>query len=140
MFNFFTRQVQRFSREISNFKFQISKTKPPTSDCPSVVLVLGSAVCVAHKRVIFVHGGGGLVHYAQRRSWVVLRSCPAPLANEVPDWETGSRPRKLPCPRWLWCVAKRNRVLGSVFALFCFWTRNFLLAGYENCPYFDTFL
>ena len=42
-----------------NFKFQISKTKLPTSDCPRVVLVLGSAVCVARKRVIFVHEGGG---------------------------------------------------------------------------------
>ena len=65
---------------VRNFKFQISKTKPPTSDCPSVVLVLGSAVCVAHKRVIFVHEGGGLVHYS-----AVVGSCcaPAPLLSQT---------------------------------------------------------
>ena len=66
-----------------NFKFQISKMKPPTSDCPRAVLVLGSAVCVAHKRIIFVKPAllwGFLVHYS-----AVVGSCwaPAPLLSQT---------------------------------------------------------
>ena len=55
--------------------------KPPTSDCPRVVLVLGSAVCVAHKRIIFVKPAvlwGFLVHCS-----AVVGSCKSQLLEGV---------------------------------------------------------
>ena len=127
---FFTRQIQLFCRGNSKFGFENRNRRPRIALGRSwsgarLLVWRTNASLPLERQVPFVFSS-----LLQRRSWVVLGSS---RKRSTKLRKGGASPHAAILPTTLVCPFPQIST-GVRFRFFCFWTRNFLLAGYETRP------